>query len=229
MELHLHKAIRRYFDSLPVLLILRSLQKRDVPVQLLAAICRHQLFTALYVVRTGVKVHLAPRSRGGLTGSTVAVALTLARVPVESTFVDWYPSSALRGVSVGQCRLVFGSWVDNIRSASHDPADALTNLRAVFKHLSQHWGLELKPGSVFVLSTEVSDDFELEFGIPLLEKAKVFGLWITNTASPAAQWKDMCRKALGLCLANTRSRSLGSSQRLLLLERVVKPSVMFKL
>ena len=219
--------IRRYFDSLPVLLILRWLQKRDVPVQLLAAICRHQLFTALYVVRSGVKVHLAPRSKGGLTGSTVA--LTLARVPVESTFVDLYPSCALRGFSVGPCRLVFGSWVDNILCASHDPADALTNLRAVFKHLSQHWGLELKPGSVSVLSTEVSDDFELEFGIPLLEKAEVFGWWITNTASPAAQWKDMCRKAWGLCLANTRSRSLGSSRRLLLLERVVKPFVMFKL
>ena len=59
----------------------------------------------------------------------------------------------------------------------------------------QSRNVQLKPGSESVLSTEVSEDFELEFGIPLLEKAEVFGWWITNTASPAVQWKDMCRKA----------------------------------
>ena len=112
--------IRQYFDSLPILLILFWLKARDVPVQLLAAICRHQLFTSLYVVRSGIKVYLAPRSKGGLTGSTVA--LTLARVPVESTFVDLYPRCALRGFSVGQCRLVFGSWVDNIFCWGRQPA-----------------------------------------------------------------------------------------------------------
>ena len=111
--------IARYFDSLSVLRILKWLCSRGVDLALLAAVARRQLLTGVYVCRGGERVFLKPRAEGGLTGSTTA--LSLARVPVESAFADLYPSCALRGFPVQGCRVVFGSWVDNIYCASQHP------------------------------------------------------------------------------------------------------------
>ena len=122
---------------------------------MLAAIARHQLLTSVFMSRRGLEVTLSPRAKDGHTGSILA--MTLARIPVESSFVNLYPTCALRGFPVGKCRLVFGAWVDNIYCASEEPADAYRNLTEVFNELSRVWGLELKEGSVSVL---VSNGFD---------------------------------------------------------------------
>ena len=112
--------IDRYFDSLAILRVLIWLRDRGVGMALLAAIARHQLLTIIFVSRRGLEVTLSPRAKGGLTGSTLA--MMLARIPVEASCVNLYPSCALRGFPVVKCRLVFGAWVDNIYCVRGQPS-----------------------------------------------------------------------------------------------------------
>ena len=125
---------------------------RDV-MALLVAIARHQLLTSVFVSRRRFEVTSFPRAKGGLTGSILA--LTLARIPVESSFVSLYPSCAIRRFQVDKCRLVFGACVDNFYCASEEPTDAYRNLTEVFDELSRLWGLELKEVSMCALVSDL--------------------------------------------------------------------------
>ena len=199
---------------------------------LLAAIARHQLLTAVFVSRRGVEVILEPRAKGGLTGSILA--MTLARIPVESSFVNLYPTCALRGFPVGKCRVVFGAWVDNIYCASEDPADAYRNLTEVFNELSRVWGLELKEGSVSVLVSNGFDcsDFSRQFQLPVPNSVEVLGWQFSRSGSISLIWRELIRKAWGIFQANIQTRNfraLGTLRRLALVERTVKPFLLYKL
>ena len=77
-----------------------------------ASIIRHQLCTGIRITRGIESFLVSNRSCDGLTGSTVA--LTLARIPVESVFLELAPVNRLKGFEVGGTRLVFASWFDNI-------------------------------------------------------------------------------------------------------------------
>ena len=180
----------------------------------------------------GLEVSLSPRAKGGLTGSTLA--MMLARIPVESSLVNLYPSCALRGFPVGKCRLVFGAWVDNIYCASEEPADAYKNLCEVFNELSRVWGLELKEGSVSVLVSDGFDcsDFSNQFQVPVSNSVEILGWNFSRSGSISLIWRELIRKAWGIFQANIQTinfRTLGSLRRLALVERTVKPFVLYKL
>ena len=76
--------VARYFDSLPLLLIVFWLLSYKVERSLLAAIVRHQLFTPLCISRGAASKYLVGRTSGGLTGSNLA--LTMARIGIEGIF-----------------------------------------------------------------------------------------------------------------------------------------------
>ena len=134
--------IRSYYDHLPVLRIVMWLLERGVERPLLASIFRHQLCSSIGITRCVVSFVISSKSCGGLTGSTVA--LTLARIPVESAFLELAPVNRLKGFEVGGTRLVYASWVDNLYAAAHSPEDACDLVHSVFKHLSVAWNLEVK-------------------------------------------------------------------------------------
>lgn len=224
--------IARFFDSLSVLRILNWLRVRGVDVTLLAAIARHQLLTGVYVCRAGVRVFLKPRARGGLTGSTTA--MILGRIPVESAFADLYPTCALRGFPVQGCRVVFGSWVDNVYCASQHPSDAYKNLLEVFEYLRKFWDLDLKDGSVSVLVSDGYDvtDFVKETNIPVCDHVVALGWRFYRNGSLSRVWAEVVRMAWGVFQANLRtrgSRALGPSRRVALVERAIKPLIVYKL
>ena len=78
--------IKPYFDFLPVLKILMFLRARGVDMSLLAAVARPQLLTGVSLCVGTSFFDIKHRSRGGLTGSQLA--LLLARIPVESTLLE---------------------------------------------------------------------------------------------------------------------------------------------
>jgi len=216
--------IKQYFDSLPVLKICVWLEKKGVDVALLAAILRHQLFTIVCVIVHAACGKLEARSKGGLTGSNTA--LTLARVPVESSVYDVYQTCAVKGFDLGSHRLVFATYIDNAYAMAATPEDALDNLFALFKHLSDNWGLHLKDGSVSVLSAKGCDLSSLpsDDKAAVVEVATVLGWLINNSGTCSNQWNDALRKAWGIFHSNLRARGwsrLGIQRRLALPDRCV--------
>ena len=160
--------IATYFDKLPLVRIFLFLRRCRVDVRLLCAILRHQLLIKLRLSRHGVHFKVNMRSSGGITGSTLA--LTLARIPVESAFRDLYDECWPLGFEYENRRLVFGSWVDNIYCASNNAESACLMLTRVFDYLRRHWGLEMKEGSGSCLVSRGHDfgDFEPLSNIPIV-------------------------------------------------------------
>ena len=96
--------VARFFDSLPLFAIALWLLARGVEKALLAAILRHQLLTNFIIKRGSFVRNISVRTSGGLTGSSLA--LTMARVPIESVFASVVYVSYLRGFKAGLGRLV---------------------------------------------------------------------------------------------------------------------------
>ena len=79
--------VATFFDKLPLVQIFLYLRRRSVDARLLCAILRCQLLTRFKLSRDNEHFRINMRSSGGITGSTLA--LTLARIPVESVFRDF--------------------------------------------------------------------------------------------------------------------------------------------
>ena len=122
--------IATYFDKLPLIQIFLYLRRRSVDARLLCAILRLQLLIKFRLSRHGEHFEINMRSSGGITGSTLA--LTLARIPVESVFRDLYDECWPLGFEIDNRRLVFGSWVDNIYCASNNAESACLMLSRIF-------------------------------------------------------------------------------------------------
>ena len=131
---------------------------------MLAAILRLQLLTQLFV-RRGSCVHwILGRTLGGLTGSTLA--LTLARVPVESSISELLENRSFCGFPLDETRLVYASWVDNLYAAFTSVGGAGENLRILFDTLKCTRNLDLKQGKPTSLMLSISslrDFFPLRF------------------------------------------------------------------
>ena len=201
-------------------------------MSLLCSLLRFQVLTRVVVRFNGCQVPLLARCCGGLTGSNVA--LTMARVPIESSVCDLYEESALRGFEREDLRLVFATYIDNIFAASSSPEDACLNLSNLFRLLSTKWGLSLKSGSACVICSKGCDlsRFRPEEGIPLVSEAVVLGWQICSNGSQRSGWKELIRKAWTCFWANCRARgwrSWGIKRRLRLLDRCVKPIVLHRL
>ena len=224
--------IATYFDCLPVFRVVMWLLVRGVERSLLAAIIRHQLCTLLRVCRGTVSVLLEGRSSGGLTGSNVA--LTLSRIPVESAFLELLPSCRLKGFAVSNSRLVFGSWVDNIYAAAHSVEEAVDLISEVFNHLRLVWNLDMKVSSGVVLPCRGADltGYSDLSGFQVATDFEVLGWHLTDNGSLRLQWRALQAAAWSAFWLNVRARSwkqFGLRRRFILLQRCVRPIVLYKL
>ena len=177
--------VATYFDKLPLVRIFLFLRRRCVDVRLLCAILRHQLLIKFRLSRHDEHFRINMRSSGGITGSTLAT--TLARIPVESVFRDFYEDCWPLGFEFDNRRLVLGSWVDNICCASNNAESACLMLSRVFDAFRRHWGLEMKEGSGSCVVSRGHDrgDFEPHSisNIPIVSQAIFLG-WIVSDVTP---------------------------------------------
>ena len=224
--------IATYFDKLPVFRIVMWLLLHGVERSLLAAIIRHQLCTILRLRRGAVSLVVARRSSGGLTGSNIALALS--RIPVESAFLELLPACRLKGFLAGSTRLVFGSWVDNIYTAAHSVEDAVELIAKVFQHLRLTWNLDMKDQSGCVLPCRgaVLENYSDMSGIRVTSDFEVLGWHLTDNGSMAVNWRALQASAWSAFWLNVRARSwkqFGLKRRFALLQRCVRPLIMYKL
>lgn len=120
--------VSRYFDSLPLLSISSFLESKGVLVSLLASILCHQFLTRVVLIYRSASRVLPPRSKCGLIGSNVALAV--ARVPIELTAAE----RALRGFDIGVGRLAFATYVDKMFLLSRTLLRMLTKTCATFSN-----------------------------------------------------------------------------------------------
>ena len=147
--------IRSYFDDLPVWGIIRWLQSHGCPLPLLAAILRFQILTKLIMNLGYSQALVSRRSRGGLTGSTVA--LLLSRVLVESTMLELEESIRLVALDA-VVKLCCASYVDNLYAASTDVSGATTSMELILAHFKDVWGLTV--GSKHVIACKSCEDMD---------------------------------------------------------------------
>ena len=137
--------VEKYYDSLSILRLTRWLESEGYDVAVLCAILRHQVFSSLFIslTRASDGVSIQNRCIGGLTGSRVAVSL--ARVPVETTIIHfaeaWQSKGFLHQISV--C-----SWVDNLFALADSCAGAISILEEAETYLNEVWGLQFKASSL---------------------------------------------------------------------------------
>ena len=216
--------IHKYFDSLPVLRIACWLCRQGIDVCLVAAIVRHQLLPRVKVFQHSAHDLILMRSRGGLTGSFLA--LLLARVPIESTLIELRPSLAPCGFDVDGFKLIACTYIDNIYVAGHQPSSATLNVELIIRHLSDEWGLQPKDGSKIVLLARGCSDLEVcGEGWRVETYAAVLGWLIQDDGGMSRQWRGLLRKSWGAFFANLRRkgwRSLNFTRRMLLLNRCVE-------
>ena len=142
--------IQQFYDSLPLVLIMLWLSDNGVPWALVTAAIRHQACPLIFMNACAAKAPVRNRCIGGLTGSRVAGML--ARIPVESTFIErahiwrrWgFPLSTDTGDRVVLC---CASYVDNCFAVSTNPAGAICILEDLESVLKDKWRLIMKPSS----------------------------------------------------------------------------------
>ena len=124
----------------------------------------------------------------------------------------------------------------NVYVASSDPSEACKLLELVFHKLRTDWCLECKEDSAELLVCDGFDVSEigdsLPLGTKLVRSFEVVGFRISCNASMSLQWRHVLAGAWAAFHANVRCKSwrrLGQDRRLTLLDRVVKPFVLYKL
>ena len=207
--------IKTYFDCLPLLRIVRWLLCRGVDHALLAAILRAQLFTQVVVCIGSVQVPIIRRTRGGLTGSLMA--LLLARIPVESTMLECADSLLCFGLDVGHTKLLATSYVDNLFTVSSGTSGATAAMELLLCHLADVWDLKCKPDSKKVISCKNCPDMEVVGNEwELCDSCEVLGFLVQNNAGLDVAWAELKAKLWRAFFGNVRSpgfRKLSTSHR----------------
>ena len=173
--------IRQFYDTISILRISRWLEREGFPIEWLCAIIRHQLMTTVQVSTLASAQSHVVRNRciGGLTGSRTAV--TVARIPVETTLGrlarNWQQKGFMRKISVS-------SWVDNLFAIADSCSGAIEMLAEAEKCLWDEWGHTFKPSSLEYMAVWGSEEV-LDFAARWRQVTtmKVLGHWISNTGS----------------------------------------------
>ena len=125
--------VAKFYDSLPMSILLSWFVSLSFPCKLVAAIFRHQLMAEAVVYLFG---------SGGLPGSRLAGAL--ARVPIEDVvhhFQDTWKSLGLHD------HIFCATWIDNLFVVSDFPHRAVLMLEQAEAFLAAKWQLTMKPDS----------------------------------------------------------------------------------
>ena len=142
---------------------------------LLAAVARLQLLTAVSLRVGAASWDIEHRTRGGLTGSQLA--LLLARVPIESTLLELADSLTSFGYDCDGYILKAACFVDHIYTVSSSISGATSAIEMILRHLRDVWHLDVKPDSKAYLPAR---------GCP--ETPPVGELWVREQASLVLGW-----------------------------------------
>ena len=138
--------IEKYYDSLPVLRVVRWLDANGLELAWCAAALRHQLLPKVSLRTSNSITVLGSRSAGSLTGTRVAGAL--GRVSVEEALIALAdPLMNIGFPGPGGARLTIATYVDNMFSASVCPRSATSMLQLIEARLLELWVLHIKPES----------------------------------------------------------------------------------
>ena len=227
--------IQQFYDSLPLVLIMLWLSDNGVPWALVTAAIRHQACPLIFMNACAAKAPVRNRCIGGLTGSRVAGML--ARIPVESTFIErahiwrrWgFPLSTDTGDRVVLC---CASYVDNCFAVSTNPAGAICILEDLESVLKDKWRLIMKPSSRSYVEARGGNRGSLnEEKWPRHDTFNVLGHWLQDNGSVRSCWARTRQQMWGAFWANVSaagSMKLPLLLRMKLLLRAVVPILDFK-
>jgi hypothetical protein len=222
--------IEKYYDSLPILRIMRWLTSRGVPATEAACAVRHQMCPKVVLKIGSSEVIIAGRTVGGMTGSRTAGFL--GRIPVESIMADRVPHWRRYGYQTKASPLCLCSWVDNLFSASDSLHGAIHILEDFESHLNQHWSMNIKASSRSCMVSEgnlqVPDNADRW---PLVDTFIVLGHAIQSGGSVRACWTRARASMWKSFWANPGSKAataLPHSNRLALMGRAVLPQLSFR-
>lgn len=139
--------VETYYDTIPVMLVIRDMQKAGASSSLMAAIVRQQRCVMIRLtVGSEYSAAAARRTSGALTGSRVAGQL--GRWPVERSMRMAMRDPTVRGWAMPNSGdLLFASYVDNLYGLADTPSQLAHNMNILEMHLLQDWRLRIKPGS----------------------------------------------------------------------------------
>ena len=218
--------VATYYDDLPILRILKWLEARGVCLTLLTTICRCQLFVPILVCLRTQTCRIDRRSSGGMTRSVLAVLLS--RIPIDSTFSELKSSLDTCGFRVDSgVRVLASAWVDNLYFVSRFASGATLNAELVLRHLSDEWGLRVKPESTQVLIISGNADRDVVgTGWNLCDSFEVLGWTLQGNGGYTQLLSKMESKMWRSFWCNCRVRGwqrLTLRRRMLLLGRSVQP------
>ena len=215
---------------MPVLRIIQWLLANGLDVSVLAALLRAQLLTRVVVTIGSSSACIASRSLGGLTGSRVA--LLLARVPVESTFLELETSINALSLKVDSVGLCAASWIDNLCTTGSGPSSSTAAMDLILRHLGDVWGLESKLGSKQVLTCRGCLDNDVTGdGWKQCESMQVLGWSFSNDGGTAAAWRLTVAAMWRAFWRNVRApgyRKLWANERVRVINRAVPGVYLYK-
>jgi len=137
--------IRRFYDSLPVLLIYKHLLELCGELALAISLLRLHVCPVVSLGFGEARVSFATRTVGGLTGTRTAGLL--GRVPVEDVVQCRHQVWEKSCFKTDEDFLALAVYIDNIFSTGCDADAAVSILVDCETHLQQRWGLSISKDS----------------------------------------------------------------------------------
>ena len=222
--------IEKFYDSLPVLRIVRWLVSRGMSAGLAACILRHQMCPRILLSCGKATARIGKRSIGGLTGSRVAGFL--GRVPVEAIASERSVHWKRWGFHFAQHTLCLSTWVDNIFSVSDSLSGAIRILEDFEDQLRKNWCMKVKDSSRSCIVADGCLDLpEDTQKWPLSSTFNVLGHTLQSSGSIRACWSNTRRCLWRAFWSNPGARTvrhLGLDSKLRLLQRAVTPALDFR-
>ena len=222
--------IEKYYDSLPVLRVVRWLIAHGVPSSLATCLTRHQMCPHVILKCGSVDVPIGARTVGGLTGSRIAGFL--GRIPVEAIIADRHPHWRRHGFHANQVALCMCTWVDNLFSASASLQGAIYILEDFEAQLHLHWKMDIKPSSRCCMVAAGCKEVPANNGRwPLKDSFLVLGHMLQSTGSIRACWSRSRASMWRAFWANPGAevaKHVSIDRKLQLLTRAVQPQLAFR-
>ena len=223
--------IEKFYDSLPVLLIMRWLVSRGVPASRVACVVRHQMCPRVVLQFGGSEeVTVSNRTIGGLTGSRTAGFL--GRIPVEAIIAERREFWTRFGFHAGNDVFSVCTWVDNIFSASDSLHGAISILEDFQVQLETKWNLRIKDSSRCCMAAMGNRETAHDLAKwPAVDVFPVLGHKLQSDGSVRACWTAARSSMWRSFWSNAGSRDakhLNAAQKIALVRRAVAPQIHFR-
>jgi hypothetical protein len=222
--------IRRYYDSISVVMCLQYLVSLGAPLSLILAIALCQLCVPVTLNVLGVGVDLGQRTLGAITGTRVAG--TLARVPVRAVVGGLRHKMQACAFKAGEFRPPVLSWVGNlffVASSASAAVEFFTCIETGFKK----WGLGIKDVSRALLAQATTGGQGGQCGVSgrwdVVSSCPCLGHSLDANGGIASCWRKAKRAAWRAFWGNCgAAKGAPIAEKLRLLSRCVWPAFGFR-